>query len=1032
MANRPDLYIPLIYLLVAIPYAWLGLHAWHRRPAKAVTPFAWTMLSISFWTLAYSLELFLPRLAQKLFVASIEYVGVVSTPIFLWFFALEFTGRAHFLSPHARRLFWGIPILTLILVWTNPFHQFMWDMETVIELRGLRLLEVRYGLFFWVHVFYSYGLLLTACILLLMEFIQRPGIYRAQISFIILGIILPFIGSGIYVSGNSPIPNLDITPLFFLPTALGLFLAINRYRMLDILPPEHITVLKNMRDGVIVLDAQQRVLYINPIAEALFNRSEDKVIGQPLAHISGTPAAQLLPFLTGKEHQAEIGIGDGNQARTFEVRVSPIVAQDRRREQPDLIIILRDITDRKETEKLLSRRESIMSAISAAAAQFLKDSSWEYNIPAVLERLGKAADVSRVYVVMNYTDEKGGMYSSLCYEWAAPSIDANINNPAMRHVHLRQAGFSRWEQTLSHGHPVHGLVQDLPPQEQTFLRSLGSLSIAAMPIFVDKQWWGFIMFDECRVERVWTSLELDAFRTIASIFGASESRSRAEQQLLRRQRSQNLLQGIVRDALKADTLKDMAQNAVERLTELIHAHGCFLTVWDENQGKTTPLAASGNYELSYPSLQPPAGKKTLTESALTLGHTLIVADALDSPYVDREVAENFPSRSLLALPLLAGESKLGALIIAFDTFHQFQADEISICEQAASLIALAMEKFQVMEDARRRANTSEILRKASLAIAEKLEMDHAVSHILDQLRQVVPYDSASVQLLEGNELVIIGGRGWKNLQDVVGMRFPVPSDNPNTVVIESGKPYHLPEAWTVYKAFREPPHDHIRSWLGVPLIAQDKVIGLLAIDSSNPNRFKEQDVHAAAEFANQVAVALENARIFEETQVQAITDVLTGVYNRRGLFQVGEFEFRRARRILRPFSAMIFDIDHFKRINDHHGHAIGDQVLQKLAERCRQNSRAIDLMGRYGGEEFVILLPETNIEAAKAIAERQRKSIMDAPFQTDVGALRITISIGVAEAGRKDTLNTLIEKADTALYKAKSAGRNRVCLHEAG
>lgn len=1031
MTSRPDLYIPLIYLLVAIPYAWLGLYAWRRRPAMAVTPFAWTMLSMSFWTLTYSLELFLPRLSHKLVIVSIEYLGIVSTPVFLWLFALEFTGRAALLSPRIRRLIWGIPILILILVWTNPFHHLMWDMETATEMQGLRLLNVRYGGFFWVHIIYSYGLLLTACILLLMEFIQRPGVYRTQISFIILGIVMPFIGSGIYVSGNSPIPDLDITPLFFLPTALGLFLAIKRYRMLEILPPEHITVLKSMKDGVIVLNAQQQVLYINPIAEALFDRTENEAVGQPLAHLSEAYAAKLPPSLTGKEYQTEIVIEEGTQTRIFEVRVSPILTQDRRQEQPDAIITLHDITDRKEMEKLLSRRESIMSAISAAAAQFLKESTWEHSIPTVLERIGRAADVSRVYVVMNYRDEHNTIYSSLCYEWASPSVDAHINNPAVRHVPLLEAGFSRWEKNLSHGNPIYGLVRDMPPREQTFLQSLGSLSIAAMPIFVDKQWWGFIVFDECHTERMWTGMELDAFRAAASIFGAAEARTRTEQQLLRRQHSLNLLHNIVHDALKADSLKEMAQNAVDRLADLIHADGCFLTSWDEANRMTSSLAAAGAYREIYPTIQPAPGKRTLTESVLEIGHTLIIEDALDSPYVDIEVARQFSSRSEIVLPLIAGNKKLGALIISFDKLHQFQPEEITICEQASNLIALAYEKFQVMEEARRRADTSEILRKASLAIAEKLEINHAVSRILDQLHQVVPYDSASVQLLEANELVIIGGRGWKNLEEVVGMRFPVPSNNPNTVVIESGKPYHLPEAWTVYEAFREPPHDHIRSWLGVPLIAQDKVIGLLAIDSSEPNHFKEEDIHTASEFANQVAVALENARIFEEAQAQAITDVLTGIYNRRGLFQLGEFEFRRARRIRRPFSAMIFDIDHFKRINDHHSHAIGDQVLQKLAERCRQNSRAIDLMGRYGGEEFVILLPETNIEAAKTIAERQRKSIMDAPFQTDVGALRITISIGVAEARREDTLNTLIEKADVALYKAKSAGRNRVCLYEA-
>jgi diguanylate cyclase (GGDEF)-like protein len=149
------------------------------------------------------------------------------------------------------------------------------------------------------------------------------------------------------------------------------------------------------------------------------------------------------------------------------------------------------------------------------------------------------------------------------------------------------------------------------------------------------------------------------------------------------------------------------------------------------------------------------------------------------------------------------------------------------------------------------------------------------------------------------------------------------------------------------------------------------------------------------------------------------------------LFQIGEFEFQRARRINRPFSAMIFDIDHFKKINDEYGHAAGDQTLRGLAERCRMSSRAVDVIGRYGGEEFVVLLPETNLESARLVAERLRQTIMKNPFETNAGPLEVTISIGVAESSKLDTLKTLVERADIALYEAKHAGRNRVMINEA-
>jgi diguanylate cyclase (GGDEF)-like protein len=126
---------------------------------------------------------------------------------------------------------------------------------------------------------------------------------------------------------------------------------------------------------------------------------------------------------------------------------------------------------------------------------------------------------------------------------------------------------------------------------------------------------------------------------------------------------------------------------------------------------------------------------------------------------------------------------------------------------------------------------------------------------------------------------------------------------------------------------------------------------------------------------------------------------------------------------------MMFDIDHFKRVNDRYGHAAGDQILYGLTERCRTILRAVDLIGRYGGEEFVILLPETDRNAAQGVAERLRQMITAETFKTDAGPLRITISIGITEATSQDTLSALIERADTALYNAKHAGRNCVMVN---
>ena len=1029
MQNRPDLYVTFIYFLAAVIYAWLGLFAWRRRPMIAVIPFAWTMLGMSIWSFTYGLEIFAPSLASKLFFTNVEYVGIVSIPVFLLIFSLEFIGKSHLLSRRGRLYLWVIPLLIVILVWTNKSHHLMWDMESVTRVSGLALLNIRYGIFFWVQVAYSYFLVLVASLLLIIEIVQRPGVYRIQVSLIVIGILAPWVGSLIFIAKVNPVNNLDFTPLFFLPTGLGLSWAITRYHLLELLPLEHLAVLKNMADGVIVINYNERVLYINPLIEELLGCTEVETLGQPLNYIS----KEYGDAIAASKHQSEIMIGEGGHAKVFEVNIAPVSTQNTLKNQdgPDSMILLHDITERKKTETALSRRETMMSAISLAAEQFLKESTWEHNIPGILEKIGQAANISRVYVFTNDSDEKGIIYSSQCYEWSAPGITPQINNPNLQHINLREAGFSRWVEQLSKGKTIYGLLRDFPKSELGVLQNQNILSMALIPISVENQWWGFIGFDECTYERHWTDTELEALHIIASIFGSAETRVRTEQRLVRRQQALNLLQDIVNEALQAKTLRKMTEDIVGRLTNLIDSNECFITLWDADDTRTSSLATYGTSGDNYLSLQPVSGEHTFTELALNLGHTLIVDDAYNSPYVDHEIARRCPSRSVIVLPLSAAKNKLGALILSFKEYHRFQPEEISICEQAASLIALAFEKFKAVERAQQRAATSETLRKAGAAVTETLETDETVARILEQLKQVIPYDTASVQLLNEDELEIIGGSGFADPKIVIGMRFPVPGNNPNTIVMQTGKPYLLPDIGDLYSQFKSPPHDHIHSWLGVPLIFQDRVIGLLTIDSTMTNQFTQENITLVAAFADQVSVALENSRIYEKAQNQAITDPLTGIYNRRGLFEVGEFELLRSRRIGRPLCAMMLDIDHFKRINDHYGHATGDQALRKLAERCVTGSRTVDLISRYGGEEFVILLPDTHLESARHVAERLRQSTMIEPFTTDAGPLRITISIGIAESTKLDTLNTLLERADAALYSAKHAGRNCVVINEA-
>jgi len=1029
MTPYVGLSIAFIFFLAAVPYAWMGLYAWRKRPAVAVTPFAWMMLSLSIWSLMYGLELLFTNSVYKTMALWGVYAASSALPIFFFFFALEFSGKSHWLAPRARAPFWLIFFAANIFFWTNEAHGLMFVITRLYRVGQITLLDIAYQPLFWAFSAAFFALDIAAMTLLILDTYKRRDHHSLLLTLITLSAAAPVINTFLFLLDIHLVTHLNFTPLLALPTSAGVAWWITRrYSLMDLLPPEYLTMLQTMQDGVVIVNGQLRVIYLNAVAEGLLGCSQANAMGQPLHKVSPLYGEKISPHLGAGERRVSLEIEDGRNVKNFDLTVSPVTSLKHVKDANsfDHLIVLHDITQIKKIESEQSRRGTVMSALSLAAQQLLQEATWEHHIPAVLEKIGQAADLSHIFVAMNYSDESGITHTSLCYEWASVHAQPQIKNPALQHVSMRAIGLERWEKNLAAGIPIVGTIQTLPEEERRFFSQIQTQSVAAMPIFVHQQWWGFIIFEDCRSARQWTNVEMEALNIAANMFGSAEERARVEQKLRRRQAALDLLHKIVLASLQAEDLQLMSQALVELFPKLIQADGCALTLWNETTQQEELLALYDRQKRGLPARAETPGAKTLTEYALEMKNAVVVENVSPSFFEERGLAQPLSDGALIILPLQAGEKKIGAVTLWHDNPRRFQPDEISISEQASYVVALALEKFQTVEEAQRRALTSETLRKANAAISSTLETDEAVARILEELKQVIPYDSASVQLLRGNHLEIVGGSGFTDLKAVLGMSFPLNDENPNSAVIQSEQPHRLGEARNFYAAFKAPPHNHIRSWLGVPLIYEERIIGLLAVDSSTPNRFTSEDEKLAALFAKQVAVTLENARIFEETQNQAATDPLTGAYNRRGMLQMGEFELLRARRAKSPLSALMFDIDHFKRVNDHYGHLAGDQVLRGLAEICRQSSRSIDVLCRYGGEEFLILLPNTALEAAARFAERLRRNVENTPLHTDEGPLRVTVSIGVAQLRNDSNLKSLIERADRALYAAKHAGRNRV------
>ena len=261
----PDITLLLIATALSVV---LIIYAWRRRTAIGTTTFAILMLAVGGWSLIYALELISITLATKLFWVRVEYIFIVAVPVTWLAFALQYA-RGAWLTRRNLLLLSIIPIITLIFVWTNNVHQLMWTQPQLSTSGPFLAIDKTYGAWFWVHLVYTYILLLLGTLLLIRMLITSSHLYRWQAGLMLLGVSIPWIVNIITITGLSPIPGLDLTPFAFTLSGIAFGWAVFRFRLLDVVPFARRVVADSMPEGVIVLDTQNRLVDNNRAAHEI-------------------------------------------------------------------------------------------------------------------------------------------------------------------------------------------------------------------------------------------------------------------------------------------------------------------------------------------------------------------------------------------------------------------------------------------------------------------------------------------------------------------------------------------------------------------------------------------------------------------------------------------------------------------------------------------------------------------------------------------------------------------------------------------
>lgn len=399
-------YTPLIIplLVAAVVSAGVAVYAWRRRKTRGASAFALLMVSVAEWSFGYGLELAGADLPTKLLWAKLQYAGIIGVT-FMWLvFALRYTGRGRWLTLRSIALGAVIPMTTLLLVLTNEAHALIWSAVGLEETGSFLFLAVSHGLWFWIHFVYSYLLLLSGTVLIILALTQLHGLYRSQALALLLGALTPWLGNMIYFLKLGPIPQLDLTPFAFTITGALWAYGIFRYQLLDLAPVARNAVVESMSDGMLVVDIQGRIIDANPAAARAIGASPKALIGQMATRVYSNWPHLLERYRNVSEFQDEISIGEGEARRFFNVRLSPIT--DDNGQVNARLLVFRDTTSNKLADLELRRMAERQTTLYEVLRDVGEQPDPESAARAAVETIARHLNLREVLVGLPSPDRQ--------------------------------------------------------------------------------------------------------------------------------------------------------------------------------------------------------------------------------------------------------------------------------------------------------------------------------------------------------------------------------------------------------------------------------------------------------------------------------------------------------------------------------------------------------------------------------------------------------------------------------------------------
>jgi len=805
-----------------------------------------------------------------------------------------------------------------------------------------------------------------------------------------------------------------------------------------------------INDMMLLITPDGMIVKANPAVQEVLGYPDDSLTGKSIHSIVPPESVEEMDQILEKIADLKAG--------SFQVPFTTLRGERRQIEmdlstgtwdkKDILVAICRDVTYRTEIEKAEREQRVLASALADVATILNSSLNYEEVLDRILENVGNVipnTSCNIMFVEGNHARiVRTRGYESLGTEELLMAREFNLKKVS----YLYKMAYSL--QPIVSEDTATDANWSLIPE------SMWVRSYVAAPITFQGKLFGFI---NCDSEKAGFynrghALKLKLFANQAGIaienaIMFSEARRHARQM--------TLINDLTRISLDSTDFENLLEILPTRLKELFQAQNVYINRIDEVTQAVTCIATTHPHKANFKKQVSESGEKSLTVTCLEAGKAIYVHDKHKSSQPTRKDRGVYSEKNFLALPMVANGKKIGAIVVGFAGNYTSSEVDLAIGEYAANQISPVVSKILSLDLER---TQSEQLGHANALIA-------ALSRVGTSI--VSSSDTSSVMNSLGSELENLGIHSMIALVEpgspVLEIKFisqqetivpaiekllndklpinRVPTDRfPfSESLFKEGKPQFIedPETIVTYvmPEILSPFKRRLFSILSVrkdtramllPLTTEGRITGVLVLWGDN---LKRADAEAFSIFGYQTSAALENAALLENIKRMAITDEMTGIYNRRGINEYGQHEIDVAQRLSRPLSAIMFDLDHFKIVNDTYGHPVGDEVLCEIVRRCKEKVREIDLFGRYGGEEFLLLIVGAKLEQAAIIAERLRVAVQSSPIHTEAGDLEVTISLGVtALSDDTESIDDMIKAADVALYHAKNRGRNRVATGE--